>query len=102
MTDPLQLMLTSEEAHYLAAAAGLETVPGLGPPPVDADREDSRWLLVGTARRSLEGRGLVALGPDGPRAAPPLDKAFETIREAHTTAVVRMNDGSTVLYLVYF
>jgi hypothetical protein len=61
----LVLPLTAEELHFLAAAHGLEAVPGMGPLPLDADDPSALRLMLGTAARSLRARGLGDFGPDG-------------------------------------
>lgn len=48
--------VTAEELHFLAAEAGLESVPGLGPLPLDPADQASMRLMVGTADRSLHAR----------------------------------------------
>ena len=47
------MLLTAEELHWLAAAQGLEFVPGLGPPPLDPADPLALRLMLGTAERSL-------------------------------------------------
>jgi hypothetical protein len=61
----LTLSLTAEELHFLAAAHGLEAVPGMGPLPLDPDDQAELRLMLGTAARSLRARGLGDFGPDG-------------------------------------
>jgi hypothetical protein len=53
------IALTAEELHFLAAAHGIETVPGLGPLPLDPADGESLRLMRGTAERSLRARGLI-------------------------------------------
>ena len=54
------MLLTAEELHFLAVAQGLDDVPGLGPLPLDPEDPADVRLLVGTAERSLLGRGIDA------------------------------------------
>jgi len=53
------LFLTSEQLHLLCAVAGLPTVPGLGPLPIDVEVEAHERLCVDAAARSLAARGIL-------------------------------------------
>jgi hypothetical protein len=70
------VLLTAEELHYLAAAQGLDDVPGLGPLPLDPDDPASVRLMVGTAERSLLARGV-----DATLLAPLADPAWTVAAE---------------------
>jgi len=87
--------LTAEETHFLAAAYGLEVVPGLGPLPLDPEDEASLRLMLGTAARSLIARGLGAYDEAGtfipaaelePLFAPMADPEWTASAELTTTA----------------
>ncbi len=77
-TDGDVLLLTAEQMHLICMLAGVSSVPGLGPLPIDAGRSEER-LMRSTALRAVAAWGGVELDGRVATLHPRLKQFFQLL-----------------------